>query len=419
MSRVIEYGPEKMQVPSDWEVKPLGRIFELNRGVNYNSEKYCEINEGMLFLTLNSIKKGGGLNRSGIKYYADDINDDKKVEAGDLLIANTDLTQDGDIIGYPILVPDFGRGACFSHHLSKLSGDYSQFHTPYLFEFLRTRVVHNRMRAFSAGSTVLNLDSDSVRQISLPIPPIHEQRRISNILSTADDQIQRTEEIINKTKELKRGLMQDLYTRGTEHDRETQSTRIGEIPANWDLATINQYAEVVSGTHVKSDLVSNDDSQTPYITGPSDFTRTGIRVSKYTDSATSFCKKGDTLVTVKGMSCGKSSFADSSVGISRQLKAIRPGTDLDEKYLFYWIRYKEKLLYVLAEGTRQLGLSTSDLTSLPIPVPPIEEQEAIGNILIKIDRKITQEMQTKQDLEDLKRGLMQDLLTGKVRVSTN
>ena len=166
----------------------------------------------MVFLTLRSVKKGGNLRKDGLKYYKDDVISDKKAKEGDILLANTDLSQDGNVIGYPILVPEFNREICFSHHISKLVGDYSQFNERYLFEFLRTTIVHNRMRAFSAGSTVLNLDSTSAERINILIPSREEQRRIAEILSTVDDTIQKEQQIKTELEALKRGLMQDLLT---------------------------------------------------------------------------------------------------------------------------------------------------------------------------------------------------------------
>jgi len=304
---------------------------------------------------------------------------------------------------------------CIGRGLAAISGGESD--TQFLYYLLDSE--QSRLMSYSQGSTFDSINSGVLEKFPIQLPPLPEQRRIADILSTVDEQIQQTGETIEKAKELKRGLMQDLFSSGIGLNNATQSTRIGELPESWLLTTIDNYADVVSGTHIKSDLVSDDESQTPYITGPSDFTRLGIHVTKYTDSPASHCKEGDTLVTVKGMSCGKSTFADSRVCISRQLKAIRPKEDLDEKYFFYWIRHKEQLLYTLAEGTRQLGLSTSDLTSFSIPIPPLEEQQEIGRVLSGTDQKISQEKQSKQYFQELKRGLMQDLLTGKVRVTAD
>ena len=407
----IQIGPEKLEIPEEWTVTTVGDVasrFISGGTPDSDNEDYWG---GDIPWTTAAVVEGPQF----------EGNKDFITQEG-LKNSSASVVPEGSILfGTRVNVANVGRTKkeiAISQDLTGIVLDENKVDPDFVAWHLLLNQGKIRDR-YSQGSTIQGMLTADLKTLPLLSPSLPEQRRIADILSTVDEQIQQTDEIIQETKELKRGLMQDLYTRGIKDDREMQSTRIGEIPVNWDLKIIDQHAEVVSGTHVKSDLVSDDDSLTPYITGPSDFTRNGIQVSKYTDSPTSFCEIGDTLVTVKGMSCGKSTFADSSVSISRQLKAVRPGTDLDEKYLFYWIRYKEQLLYVLAQGTRQLGLSTSDLTTLPIPVPSYEEQEEIGDILSKVDKKIDQEMESKQDLEDLKRGLMEDLLTGKVRVSTD
>jgi len=407
-------GPVSVEIPADWDMVTLNDVSDNSGqyGANESAQEFDK--KEFRYIRITDISEKGILKNADKQSIPIDGNEKYRLEEGDLLFART-----GSVGRSYLYSEDDSDVPCaFAGYLIRYKIN-SNINTEYLKQYTDSRYFDKWVNSIARSTTHANINASEYSSLDIPYPPLPEQQRIADILSTVDKQIQQTDEIIQETKELKRGLMQDLYVRGTKHDRETQSTRIGEIPVSWDLAIMDKCAEVISGTHVKSALVSDDDSLTPYITGPSDFTRTGIQVSKYTNSPSSFCEIGDTLVTVKGMSCGKSTFADSAVSISRQLKAIRPGTDLDEKYLFYWIRYKEQLLYVLAEGTRQLGLSTSDLTTLPIPVPPFEEQEEIGRILSEIDKKISQEIQTKQDLEGLKRGLMQDLLTGKVRVSTD
>ncbi|WP_082146835.1 restriction endonuclease subunit S [Halostagnicola sp. A56] len=130
----------------------------------------------------------------------------------------------------------------------------------------------------------------------------------------------------------------------------------------------------------------------------------GFSVTKFTDEPSKFCEPGDTLVTVKGSGCGKTTFANKRASISRQLKALRPGGSINEHYLYYWMQTKQELLSILAQGTSIPGLSTSDLTTLRIPVPSIEKQTRIGNFLSDLDTNIRQETQQKEKLQDIKQS---------------
>ncbi|WP_248514994.1 restriction endonuclease subunit S [Salinarchaeum laminariae] len=181
-------------------------------------------------------------------------------------------------------------------------------------------------------------------------------------------------------------------------------SEVEEVPLGEEI-------EVISGVHVESDKVSNNSSKTPYLTGPDDFEELGFTVTKYTDDPSSFCEPGDTLVTVKGSGCGNSTFSSERAAISRQLKALRPKENLNPRYLYYWLQTKEELLSILSQGTSIPGLSTTDLTTLKIPLRPLSQQCHIADILSTVDEQIQQTDEMIEKTMELKRGLVQDLVT--------
>ncbi|CCC41940.1 restriction endonuclease subunit S [Haloquadratum walsbyi] len=274
-----------------------------------------------------------------------------------------------------------------------------------------------KLERLNAASAIPGLNRNDAYNLNTLIPPLSEQQKIATVLRTVDQAIQKTEEIIEQTRRAKTGIQQELFTQGYYDHRFFVETRVGELPESWRLEKIKNHTELVSGAHVKSELVSDDSSLTPYLTGPEDFDELGFTMTKYTDEPTKFCKEGDTLVTVKGSGCGKSTFADRRACISRQLKALRPNGKLEELYLFYFVETKQKLLKSLAEGSAIPGLSNSHLTALDIPIPSIEEQRKVGEVLKKYDDRIVYEKKYKSQLQRLKHGLMQDLLSGDVRTA--
>jgi type I restriction enzyme S subunit len=410
--KVARLGPRQVPIPEDWEAVPFEEAVELNPSYDKQGEGPFD------FLPMDAVNE----EMQTIEYWNEREKSDCTTtwfKNGDTVYAKiTPCTENGKIAFIDDLTTEVGSGSTEFLVFHPREGITDERFVYYLANLPEFRAVTISLMEGSTGRQRVPTDVFA-GGLEVPLPPLPEQRRIADVLSTVDEQIQQAGESINETAELKRGLMQDLYTSGTRESPPTQSTKIGDLPGDWNLSTIGDYAEIVSGTHVKSDLVSDDPSQTPYITGPADFTRRGINVTKYTDHPSSFCEEGDTLITVKGMSCGKSTLADSRVSISRQLKAVRPSDELDEKYLFYWVRYKEQLLHILAEGTRQLGLSTSDISTFPLPIPPLHEQESIGDILFTVDERLSEEREYRNELSELKRGLMQDLLTGQRRLEVD
>ncbi|WP_080505828.1 restriction endonuclease subunit S [Halomicrobium katesii] len=284
--------------------------------------------------------------------------------------------------------------------------------------------LHYRMLATAAyldslgsGSTFDEVSKSVVQTVEIPIPPLEEQRQIASMLYNVDQAIQKTEEIIIQINRVKKGLLQELFTTGYYDHTNLKETRAGKIPEPWEVKKIKSHVDLISGAHVKSDLVSDDSSLTPYLTGPEDFDEFGFTVTKYTNEPTKFCEPQDTLVTVKGSGCGKSTYANQRACISRQLKALRPKDNLQPLYLFYFVKTKQNFLESLAEGSAIPGLSNSHLTTLDIPVPSPEEQSDISNALREVDYTIEQEREYKNQLKRLKQGLMQDLLSGTVRTT--
>ncbi|KAA9396255.1 restriction endonuclease subunit S [Haloarcula sp. CBA1130] len=274
-----------------------------------------------------------------------------------------------------------------------------------------------QLSRLNAASAVPGLNRNDAYSLKGLIPPLEEQRKIASILYNVEQAIQKTDEIASQTKRVKKGAMQDLFTEGYYDHDEFVDTRAGKIPASWDVDKIKNRTELISGAHVKSDLVYEDDSLTPYLTGPDDFDEFGFTVTKYTNEPTKFCEPDDTLVTVKGSGCGKSTFANQRACISRQLKALRPKSGLDPLYLFYFMKTKQNYLETLAEGSAIPGLSNSHLVALDIPIPSTEEQQKIAETLREFDHQVEANNRYKSQLKRLKRGLMRELLTGEVRTN--
>src|SRR5690242_11556221 len=94
----------------NWQRKTIRESVRITKGITYASTDYASEGEGDIFLTIKCFAKGGGFNPKGIKYFRGMHLPDQEIKPGELLIAKTDLTRDGDIIGSPMLTPDFGDG---------------------------------------------------------------------------------------------------------------------------------------------------------------------------------------------------------------------------------------------------------------------------------------------------------------------
>jgi len=265
----------------------------------------------------------------------------------------------------------------------------------------------------------------------LPLPPLPEQKKIAEILSTVDEDIRKTDEIIAKTQELKKGMMQQLLTRGIGHTR-FKKTEIGEIPEDWEVVRLEQLMEepLKNGiNYTKSDFGFG----TKFVNVLDIFCESVIdnkklnRINISQKAINNYkLKTGDILIV-------RSSLKREGVGYPALFQEdnepvvfcgfiirIRPNKNiLHPFYLLDYLRSpqaRERL--VSKSGTVAItNVNQTNLKNLKVPLPKeIEEQQKIAEILSTIDEKIEIERKRKEKLEELKKGLMQDLLTGKVRV---
>lgn len=237
---------------SEWQYVTLGQISIQRKGINYQSKDYCSPYSGHPFLTIKCFVKGGGYEPSGIKFYDGLSTKADHLQAGDIIFSITDLTRAGDIVGSPLKVPYFGGNnpPLASMDCMRIEPIVERCDKNFLFYRLMLSDVRRKMVAYSAGSTVLHLDTKKVPAITVHIPvSTKEQKKSAAILSCIDDTIEKTEALIAKYQQIKVGLMHDLFTRGVTADGKLRPPReqapelyrltpIGWIPKQWDANSL-------------------------------------------------------------------------------------------------------------------------------------------------------------------------------------
>jgi type I restriction enzyme S subunit len=108
-----------------------------------------------------------------------------------------------------------------------------------------------------SGTNVKHIYNGNLKTLHYALAPLPEQQKIAEILSTVDEQISTTQAIIDKSKELKKGLMQKLFSEGIEHT-EFKDTKIGRIPMDWEVVKYGEIAEIISGFGFKKEDYSDE-----------------------------------------------------------------------------------------------------------------------------------------------------------------
>ena len=244
------------KIPEEWRIVKFGDVCKFKRGFSYRSNQITKEPTKIRFITINDVEKEGGLKQGAERIYIkEDVNVNPSffLEKEDVLIANTDMSK-GFIIGAPILIENLEDKLVYSMDLTKLIFNKSEINSKFLFYYLTHKPVRQRMKSFAQGTNVLHLNLNLVRNMKIPLPPLEEQKAIAYVLSTVDKAIQKTNEIIEKVKRLKKGLMQKLLTRGVTLGFMFDTNIFDEI--------LNERIELPQGlkyyvTHVQLDEILN------------------------------------------------------------------------------------------------------------------------------------------------------------------
>jgi type I restriction enzyme S subunit len=300
----------------------------------------------------------------------------------------------------------------------------------FAFHLLRCMGPMVLQRATKVGTTVESVDTTSFKSLPVGIPAFSEQRRIADVLDTVDAAIRETDDVIAKQEQVKTGLLQDLLTRGLDSEgrlRDPEAnpgafreTELGRLPKDWGIARISEVGKVVTGTTPST-------SRPEYYDGEIPFARPAEVANKrcVLDTEKSLTEEGATkarmlppeavLVTCIG-NLGRVAQAGRRMATNQQINSIIPGSEIDSAFLYYAASVLERQMRAEAGLQVVPNVNKTRFSSLYLPLPEIAEQKRIVALLKKQDGAKSSELDYSNKLQTLKTGLMQDLLTGRVRV---
>ncbi|MHA1310213.1 MAG: restriction endonuclease subunit S [Candidatus Helarchaeota archaeon] len=291
-----------------------------------------------------------------------------------------------------------------------------QVTTEYLYWFLLNHSM--RFKALSQGTTIKGLTRSFLKNIKIILPPIFEQQKIAEILSTVDEAIQKVEMAIYKTEKLKRGLMQELLTKGIGHSQ-FKKTKIGQIPVEWTIVKLGdeKLIKLIMGQSPSSSTYNKNKVGLPFFQGKNEFGYIYPTPSIYCAKPIKIAEEKDILLSVRAP-VGDVNIALFKCCIGRGLSAIRViNSELNYLFLFYYLQYFKWRFESISMGSTFKAIRKTEIENFKFPLPTLPEQQKIAEILTSIDRRLELEKERKKRFIKIKIGLMNDLLTGKKRVN--
>lgn len=323
-----------------------------------------------------------------------------------------------------------GPKAIYHYHIWKIECDEVNITKPFLFQLLNQKT--NEWMTSSNGMGILHVTKGSMEEMILTLPPFVEQQKIASILTAVDEVIESTQAQINKLKDLKTGMMQELLTKGIGRDgqphTEFKDSPVGRIPKAWGVTTLGEStARFYQGINTVADKIEYVEAGIPILQAKHITSgQVDLLDAKYVsdEDYLSYSEKfqaqiGDILFTNIG-TIGKSAIVvtSSKFLIAWNVFLIRSKEELDSKFLHFYLQYLDYLKFYddLMTGNATKFVNKSALGSIFLPLPSQTEQIQISSVLSAFDERISNLNSKFVSLRYLKGGLMQALLTGKVRV---
>ena len=360
------------------------------------------------------------------------------LNCGDVIITKDSETPDD--IGISAVVLETIDCLLCGYHLALIRPKVDQLDPVYLAKQLSTSNVARYFAVQASGSTRYGLPISAIEKVEIPTPPKPEQTKIAKILSTVDRAIKQTEALIAKQQHIKTGLMQDLPNRGIDEHGNLRSEEthlfkdspLGRIPVEWEVVQLGNVSGISSGLTLGKIYSGPNTLELPYLRVAnvqdgyldlSDVKKVRVpksHVEKYQ------LRAGDVLMNEGGDfdKLGRGTVWNGEIKNclhQNHIFKVRPKEkELSSNYLAAVSSSPYgKAFFVLSskQSTNLASINSTQLKSFPVPLPLYDEQLRIERLLRSHSAVHNDTLRQLKKLQSQKKALMQDLLTGKVRVS--
>lgn len=385
-------------IPKEWEVKKLGELGMVLSGLTYSPDDIDET--GILVLRSSNIKdrKLVFTDNVFVNVKPEDFN---SVQKGDILICVRNGSK--SLIGKNALITEGTVGKAFGAFMATYRSEYN----PFLYQLFDTDLYLKEIHK-NLGATINSINGSDLKLFKFPIPALREQEKIATILSTWDEAITKTQQLIAQLQQRNKGLMQQLLT-GKKRLKGFEKTKWNKINANAIFKSVsiknNGNEQLLSATQDRGII-------------PRDMLSGRVTMPSGETNSYKLVEPGNFIISLRSFQGGLE-YSEYRGIVSPAYTVLKPVKSIDDNFYKYYFKSYDFIghLAVTVIGIRDgKQISFDDFCVLRLPYPDIEEQKQIAKILSHADDQVKLYEQKLATLQQQKKGLMQKLLTGEVRV---
>lgn len=417
------------------ELKKLGDFAVIGSGYAFSSDAFSE--DGIPIIRMSDLCNGFVDIKHAARVSQTKGLDGFKLNQGDFLIGMS-----GSLDAYGVVGADVST-AYLNQRVGRLIiKDSKKAHYGFFAKVLSSDAYRKYVYREGIGAAQLNISSKQIECFEMFVPEYDIQKKIFQILDTIDTAIQQTQAIINKLKQLKQGLLHDLLTRGVDANGELRpcyedaphlykESPLGWIPKEWEVVTLGEVSSLITdGTHQSVATVSMKSGNIPFLfvscirEGVVAWDKSAFitlqdyqRISKGRKP-----EKGMILYTVVG-SYGHAACISvlQNFAFQRHIACIYPKHELVVSSFISLVLNSESLRHYadkVALGNAQKTITLGELCVFPLVCPVFDEQNEIVFRVDALQAKLDKEVALLLKMQNQKTALMDDLLTGRIRVTS-
>ena len=365
------------------------------------------IDEGVKYISANSIVNGV-IDFKKSKFLSQERADKFKkgvAKNGDVIFAHNAT------VGPVALLETNDEKVILSTSLTYYRVNSEKINGKYLVQYMSSPNFIRQYEAIMRQTTRNQLPITTQRDFLFIIPPIQEQKKIAEILSTWDKAIETVEKLVANSQQQKKALMQQLLT-GQKRLLDDNGVKFED---EWEEYPLSQISNIIMGTSPKSESYNDFENGLPLIQGNADIKNRRSNPRIWNSEITKECQPKDILMSVRAP-VGTIAISNHHACIGRGIASIKAKKEHSQDFIYHWLLWFEPKWVSFSQGSTFESINSDDIKSLKISVPTIKEQEKIAQVLTLADREIDLYKEQLDKLKLEKKSLMQQLLTGQKRV---
>ena len=378
----------------DWKTYKIGDFVTIKHGYAFKGEHIIPEDNGIVLVTPGNFAIGGGFQELKCKYYNGEYPQEYILKHNDLIVTMTDLSKEGDTLGYCAKIPD-NKNKIYLHNqrIGLLEFKSDKIIKDFLYWYMRTKHYQRTVVSSCSGSVIKHTSPSRICEIEIPIPPLEIQEKIAKVLSSLDDKIELNNKINQNLEQQAQAIFKSWFV-----DFEPFG---GKMPEDWRIGKLGELVEITSGKRPQLKQVDKDNKFDIPIIGASN-------IMGYTNAV---LYNEPILITGRVGTHGIINKYNKQCWPSDNTLVIK-----SEYYEYIYQQLKRVNFAGLNRGSTQPLITQKDLFDVPIVIPSFQEIKEYEQFATQLNVYQDNLIAENEKLKQLRDTLLPKLMSGEIDV---